>query len=252
MRFVSDRKGVHRVIAASAAVAIAAAVFFLRRTGVLEGVPALFFAILLVLVLPWATNLSGRILVGGALFLGWMPLLWWVPLPVPQVDRVGLTLALVSGCLTCWVLWGSDVGARAKRLIPNVVMVDAMPFAAAGLAAWTTWPLIVASSGALPLNLLMKVGWDHASHAAMVLQIRAQGGIVPVLGTAPDGSQWAWASYPQHFHAADAALTELYSGPVVGDAAREVLMYGRSLALLMVLIAALLAAGVAQVLPLYC
>ena len=80
----------------------------------------------------------------------------------------------------------------------------------------------------------------------MVMQIRAQGAIVPMLGSAPDGSEWQFASYPQHFHAATTALTELYQGPTVRDAATEVLMYGRSLALVQVLTAALLAAGVAQ------
>jgi len=167
-------------------------------------------------------------------------------MPVPQVDRVGITLALISGGIVCWVLWGSDVGARAKRLVPQVAIVDAMPVAAAGFAAWLTWPILVARNGVGMLNLLMKSLWDHSSHFAMALQIRTHGAIVPMLGSAPDGTDWQWALYPQHYHAANAALTELYSGPAVGDAASEVLLYGRSVALIHILIAVLLAAGVAQ------
>ena len=236
----------HRVLALLAALATAAGVYALRTAGVLEGVPALAYVVLLMSSLPWSDYLSRRLLLAGAVFLGWMPLLWWVRLPAPEVDRVGLTLAIASGALVGWVLWDSETPARARRLIPRVRAVDAMPFVAASLAVWTTWPLLTASRGDRTLNVLMNSGWDHVAHLTMVMLIRTQGAIVPMLGPAPDGSKWSFANYPQHFHAIVAALTDLYGGTVVGSPATQVLTYGRSLALVQVITAGLLAAGVAQ------
>jgi hypothetical protein len=182
----------------------------------------------------------------GALFLGWMPLLWWVRLPV-NADRVGLTLAVASGALAGWVLWGPDIRPRARRLIPLVASVDVMPVVAAAMAVWATWPLLDASEGDRTLGLFMTLSsWDHVAHAAMVMLIGTKGAIGPMLGSAPDGSAWIGAAYPQHFHATVAALTQLYSGTGIGDAATQVLQYGRSVALVQVLTAGLLAAGVAQ------
>lgn len=229
-----------------AAVAVAVTVLLLRRAGVLHGAPALALGLLLALSVPWSTCLSRRLLLAGAICLGWMPLLWWVRLPVGDVGRVGLTLALGSGALAGWVFAAPNVRNRAKRLVPRVAAVDAIPVAATLVALWATWPLITSPAGDRTLNLLMKSGWDHVAHLAMVMLIRTNGAIVPMLGPSPDGSIWASAHYPQHLHATLAALTEICCGTSVGDAATEVLRYGRSVALLQVLIAALLAAGVAQ------
>jgi len=235
-----------RLAAAVAATAIAATVFLLRRAGILDGIAAIVFAILLVLLLPFSNLLSRRILVAGALFLGWMPVLWWLPLPVPEVDRVGIVLSLLSGGLVGWVLWGAGLRIRARRLLPQVAAIDAMPVAAAGLTIWMARPLIVSPSGERSLNVLVNMGWDHVSHLAMAFTARTHGAIAPFLGNAPDGSHWVWSDYPQHFHAAITALTELHSGPVVNDVVTEVLRYGRSLGLAQVIIVGLLAAGVAQ------
>ncbi len=240
------REGLRRIGAVAAGAAAAAVIYSLRRTGILEGVPAVVFAVLLVLILPCSTCFSRRLLIGGAIFLGWMPLLWWVRLPVHQVDRVGITLALVSGALTWWVLWAPRVRERAGRLIPRFAPVDAMPVAVAGLATWMSWPLIASPGGERSLNALIGTGWDHVSHFAMVLTARAEGAIAPMLGQAPDGTSWALADYPQHFHATVTALTELYSGPALGDTVTEILRYGRSLALVQILTAVMLASGVAQ------
>lgn len=229
-----------------AAVVVAVTVLLLRRAGVLYGVPALALGLLLALSVPWSTCLSRRLLLAGAIFLGWMPLLWWVRLPVGNVGRVGLTLALASGALAGWVCAAPNIRIRARRLVPRMASVDTIPVAAALVALWATWPLITSPSGDRTLNLVMKLGYDHVTHLFLVMLIRSKGAIVPMLGPSPDGTPWHAALYPQHLHATLTALTELFSGASVGDAATEVLEYGRSLALLQVLIAGLLAAGVAQ------
>jgi hypothetical protein len=236
-----------RILALSSAAGVAAAVFFARRTGVLEGIPALAFAVLLVLVLPISSVLSRRILVGGSIFIGWVPLLWWVRLPVPQVDRMGILLALISGALVFWLLWAPDVRVRVRRLVPQVAVVDAMPLVAGGLATWTMWPLFNVPGAARLAQLLSDVsGWDHVSHSSMVLMMRAKGVMEPMMGLSPDGSAWVWSGYPQHPHAAVVSLIELQNGTSVGDAATEFIRYGHGVALMVVLVAVLLAAGVAQ------
>ncbi len=236
-----------RVLAVVIAAGVAAAVFFLRRAGILEGIPALVFAVLLVLILPLSTLLSRRILLGGAIFLGWIPLLWWVRLPVPQVDRVGIVLALIAGVLIFWLLWAPGVRARARRLVPQLAMVDAMPVVAGGIAAWTMWPLFNIPGADRLLQLLSDgAGWDHCAQSAMVLMTRAKGVVEPMMGLSPDGSAWMWSWYSQHPHAGVASLIELHAGPSVGDIATEIIRYGHGVALMVVLIAVLLAAGVAQ------
>jgi hypothetical protein len=236
-----------RTLALVIAVGVSAAVFFLRRAGVLQGIPALVFTVLLVLILPLSTVLSRRILLAGAIFLGWIPLLWWVRLPVPQVDRVGIVLALISGALVFWLLWAPGARERVRRLVPQVAVVDAMPLVAGGLATWTMWPLLNVSGAPRLIQLFGDAkGWDHVSHSAMVLMIRAKGVMEPMMGLSPDGSAWIWRVYPQHPHAAAASLIELQNGPSVGDVATEFTRYGRGVALMVVLVAVLLAAGVAQ------
>ncbi len=245
-RFDSRGELLRRVVAVATAAGIAIGVFFLRRGGLLDGVPAVVLAILLVVFLPSSSLLSRRMLLAGAVFLGWVPLMWWVRLPVPDVDRMGILLGLASGVLVLWVFWGADVRARLRRLVPRLELVDSMPFAAAGLAGWTVWPLLASSASERSLSVLVKMGWDHAAHLGMAFTTRAEGAMTPMIRQGPDGSPWAWGDYPQHFHATVTALTELFSGSALGDIGAEVVRYGRSLALVQVLTALLLTAGLAQ------
>ena len=225
---------------------VGGAAMLARLSGVLDGATALTGAALVAVAIPTSSVLSRRVLIAGSLFLGWAPLLWWVNLPVGSVGRMGPVLAVAAGGLAGWVASGADARLRLRRLVPRVTVLDAAPLAFAAATAWATWPLLSASSGDRMLNLLMKSGWDHAPHFAMVHVIRAEGAITPLLGPSPDGTAWVESSYPQHFHSTLVALTELASGPTVGDAATEVLRYGRGLALIQILLVAILTAGVAQ------
>ena len=106
-------------------------------------------------------------------------------------------------------------------MLPQLEAVDAILFAGIAVAAWIVWPLLGSAGGIDSLNILSGMGSDHAAHSAMAIQARGYGAIAPMLGSAPDGSGWAWENYPQNFHASIATLTEVYAGPKLGDAAKE-------------------------------
>lgn len=229
-----------------AAVAAAGFVLLLRRLHLLDGAPAMVLSLLLMVVIPSAATLSGRLVVNGSVLLGWVPLLWWTALPLGDIGRIGLLLALAVGSLTAWILAGPAPRTRVRRLAPRVAAVDLMPAAAALIAAWTTWPLLTSTSADRTLSALMRLGWDHCAHFGMVMLARSEGAVSAMLGPAPDGTPWVGSDYPQHFHATMSALAELISGPGAGDPAAELVRYGRDAALLQVLTVVLLTAGLAH------
>ncbi|MGA9747603.1 MAG: hypothetical protein WBQ50_09150, partial [Nocardioides sp.] len=218
----------------------------LRILGHLDGQVALALVAGLSLLAPTSSILSRRLLIVSALVLGWIPLVWWLPLDLGRLDRTGLLLAASSAALVGWTCAAPRMSQRARRLIPQVALMDLAPVLAAALTAWLTWPFLSAASGDRTLNILIKSGWDHAAHFGMTHVIRAEGAITPYLGPAPDGQQWVGSNYPQHFHASLAALTELTHGSTLRQPVVEVLFYGQALALVAVLIALALTAGVAQ------
>jgi hypothetical protein len=193
-------------------------------------------------LLPVSRQLSRRLVIFVSLGLAGAPLLWWVPLDV-RGGRVSLLLAVATGCLVAWfvlrpVPW--------RRVLPEVRAADLAPLFAGLGTTWLVWPVLDAASGDRTLNLLIKSGWDHAAHFAMVHLMRAEGLMSPYLGTAPDGSGWVGADYPQHFHAMLATIEELIGGGQLRAPVSEVLAYGQALALLAIAGAVGLAAGVAQ------
>ena len=230
--------------AALAGSTVAALVLVGRLTEVLDGAAGLALAALVAALAPFSRQLSRRLLIGGGLAIGWMPLLWWLPAPGHDVGWVTVVLAVAAGALAAWPFAGADPARRARSLIPRLATVDALPALTFALGIWQTWPLVHAVSGDRSLTLLMKSNWDHVTHYDMVEMIRQHGQVVPALDAAPDGSAWVGATYPEHFHAFLVSLMELVSGPVPGDPSAELLAYGRGLGLVLSLLAALLVAGV--------
>jgi hypothetical protein len=209
---------------------------------VLDGVVGLALPAVIAVLIPVSSQLSRRLVIFVSLSLAWVPLLWWVPLDVPG-GRVSLLLAVATGALAAWFVFRP---APLRRVLPEVRGADLAPVLAGLGTAWLVWPILNAASGDRTLNLLIKSGWDHAAHFAMVHLMRAEGLMSPFLGDAPDGSGWVGADYPQHFHATLATIEELIGGDRLRSSATEVLAYGQALSLLSIAGAVGLAAGVAQ------
>ena len=72
--------------ASLAGVVVAGAVVALRLAGVLDGAIGLVAAAVIALALPLSRSLSRRILLSGSILIGWLPLLWWLRLPLGGLD----------------------------------------------------------------------------------------------------------------------------------------------------------------------
>lgn len=226
------------VLGVVAAVAVLAA----RSTGVLEGGVALLVAVLLVLLVPTSRDLCRRILLAGCLLLGWVPLLWWVPLPVGAAGRVTIGLALLAGALGAWVGWAERPLRRAARLLPRPRAVDLLVpvTVGAGLVELQNW--LQVKTARQTLGMLMS-GWDNSAHFSMVHMIRRNGVTTDVLAAPPGGGTWQFDSYPQGFHAVIATLIEVLVGPAQGDLGAELLAYSQAVALLVIALTTMLVAG---------
>lgn len=234
-------RAVRLAIAVVLGVVAAGAVLLGRSSGVLENGAALLVGGLLVLLVPTSRDLCRRILLAGCLLLGFIPLLWWWPLPVGGLGRVTIGLALLAGGLGAWVGWGAHPLRRAALLIPRLRVVDlAVPVSVGvGLVMLQTW--LQVKTTRQTLGMLMS-GWDNSAHFSMVYSIRRRGVTVDMLAP-PTGGNWQFDSYPQGFHSTIATLVEVMVGPVVGDVGSELLLYSQAVALLVIAVTTMLVAG---------
>lgn len=211
---------------------------------VLDPPGGVFLAVLaaLVLLTPTSRSYARRLLVGGAIVLGWVPLVWWLPLPA-SLDRVGLLVAILAACLTGWAAYRGRTSLSA--LLPRPVWADAIPGIVAVAAVWISRPALTAPSDGAALNLLIKSGWDHVAHFHMVRLIASEGSLLATTGTAADGSSWIGATYPKHFHALVATMIDLtQQGASAGDIEPNAYLAGTALTLAAAV--TVLAAGIAQ------
>ncbi len=241
----TDRSALTRAGALLVGAVVAAAVVAARSAGLLDGAVGLAFVAVVLVALPTSRVVARRILLTGALAIGTAPLLWLVDLPVGDIGRVTPVLAVLTGGLAAWVLWGgrADAGSRARRLVPEVRAVDALPLVAcAGGAAATApwWRLTDASTG---LATLLQ-GWDNSAHFSMVAMIRRHGLTIDRLAD-PGLEHWKFVDYPQGFHAVTATFMEVLGGPVPGTPADEVLLYVRGATGVLVLACVVATAAVA-------
>ncbi|PWC03805.1 hypothetical protein DCE94_06245 [Agromyces badenianii] len=222
--------------------AAVAAVIVARELHLLSGWGAVLFAVVLFILMPVSANLSRRVMIVGALVIGWVPIAWWPGL-WGFGDRVTWLLALAVGALVFWLFAGPSRALRCRALVPRVRGSDAITIAAGAGATWLLWPLMVAASDARALTLLMKSGWDHVAHYFMASHLTAAGSLQAATGTSSDGSEFVQGHYPKHFHILVSATSELFSGPNSTVSIQE---YGRATGLVMVVVVFVLAAALAQ------
>ncbi len=223
-------------------VVAAGAVMVGRTSGALDGTTGVLVAVILVLLVPTSRDMNRRILLAGCLLLGWTQVLWWWPLPVGSLGRVTLGLALLAGALAAGVGMAEHPGRRALRLLPRPRAADVMVPLVAVFGLLVMHPWIQAKTATQNLGILMG-GWDNVAHFSMVHMIRRFGVTVDALPPPVPGVTWQFASYPQGFHAAAAAVVELLIGPTSTDIGTELLAYTRALALMVIAATAMLVAG---------
>lgn len=202
---------------------VAAVLVVLRAYGLLQGLPALALAALLVLMIPSARNLSQRLLYNGLITLGAVPLTWWIPERFLGVDHGTLLLAAAAGLIAGWIAAGKSPRRRALRLLPRVRAIDSLPFLAGGLSASSLGVMLSVRS---PLEALaiMTTRWDYQSHFSIYHMIRSHGEVIPTIPPGAVGELWGFAEYPQGFHALIATLSNLYRPGETGVAS-EVVSY---------------------------
>ncbi len=215
-------------------------------TGSLVSLPMIVqyaVASLLVVWAPTSVLLSRRILINGAIGLGWYGALWWLPAWFGTLGRAGffisVALAVTSYAVTARVLSGGRRG-----LIPRLRVVDVLIPLGGAAAAWLAWPFIVAA-GRTEMMAVMMRGWDQAGHFSMVLQQR-QVGALPPAASGFDDTDLFYAVYSQYLHSALNGLTEMRVGTSALDPGAELVGYGRSYALMFILLTMLVIAAIVQ------
>jgi len=225
------------LVAAGGAAATVANMPALGSGGILVGA-------VLVLAIPTSHVLSRRILVTGALLLGFTPMLWWVHLPVGTLGRAGLVASLVVGGLSAWLAAGGrhDLRRRVRSLVPGVAVIDTVPLLAALASAWVVSGWLRARTGSAALAALAP-GWDNSAHVDMV-QMLVRHGVTLDRIAAPTGQVWHFLDYPQGYHTIVATLIEAAGAPSAGDAASMLVSYLHAEAWVVVLLGGLLGAAV--------
>jgi len=217
-------------------------VLLARWSGLLQGKVALAVFALALLAVPTSRQLARRILLGVCLSFGWIPLLWWWPLPVGGLGRATLLTALMVGGVGAWAGAGQDPLTRCRRIVPKLAVIDSYPLVLTALSAWALRPWLQPKSGASSLSMLMD-GWDHSAHFAMVHQIRLAGVTVDMAAPPASGGVWQFSSYPQSFHAVTATVVELLTGPRVGDLGTELSVFCQAIAVVSMCLVAVVMAG---------
>jgi hypothetical protein len=199
-------------------------------SGLLRSAALLVVLALVALALPTSRDLSRRVVVVGAVFLGGLPLLWWLPWPAFLPSHAAVVTAVLGGLLAVLMAMG-----RITRgdVLPRVRSTDLAGLAAAAVAVWMQLPMLRTTSGPVALTRLLH-GWDNSAHYAMAELIRTHGTVIPLIAQGPLG-EWSYKWYPQGFHTVVATVSEAVVGRRVLAADQSVALYERSAALVCLL-----------------
>jgi hypothetical protein len=239
----------HRRLHLRAALIAAAAggsVLLARHLHMMSGWFGVAILALLGLAVPLSRHLSRRIILTGALFFGWFPLLYWQVLPLGSVGRVSLTLSVLTAGLAGWVSCSPAPKHRLRLLVPRFSLIDAYPVVVAVLAAFSFRRWIRVSDGRSALTLLMR-GWDNSGHYDMVESIRLHGATMDVVKPPAGAGSWAFAGYPQGYHSIVAFLMETLGSTRPGLPQAELVGYAHGIAISMICVTTMLAAGVCAI-----
>ena len=201
---------------------------------------------LVVLASPISRSYSRRLFLGGVIVVGWLPLLWWVPLPI-GTDRSGLAVAIAAGAFVAFVVRSG--GLVSAHVVTRPRVTDAIPVAAVSVVVWLYFPLVEAREPRRALAQLVTSGWDHVAHFFMSHLVDGRGSIPATVGPSPDGSGWTGSSYPKHFHALVDAFSGLLS-PASEAGSLTPAAYGTATVVLLAVAVGILGAGIAQLPPL--
>jgi hypothetical protein len=209
---------------------VGASILSLDVLGALAGPPALVITVLLWVAIPSSHRLSRRLALNGAVALGVVPVLWWLPWPEAiSVSHSAVILAAGAAIVAGW----ASVSTRARHfLIPSVEVADFIPFGALLISVWYFKPFGTYDSGVASIALLRRAfGNDNVAHFDMFEMIRRN--LVSGIGwpLPRDGSLFAYVPYPQHFHSFAAFLAELWSGADLRSVDSETGLYGVAVSL---------------------
>lgn len=231
-------------VAAVIGLAVAGMILLARGADLLNGTRGILTLACLVVLVPLSQSLSRRLAIGGALLIGWLPLLWWFDL-FDMTDRATWFLASAWGVFAFWIAVAARPVDRVKRLVPRFRWTDVLPLAAGASALWLYNPFFVSANDTTTLNLFMKSGWDHVAHFFMVSHLAASGSIQAADLQAPDGSPFMGSAYPRHFHVLTYAANE-FTGRSAEYANGGINAYGEGTALVLISMTVVLTAALAQ------
>lgn len=183
-------------------------VFSLRTAGFLFSPLVLPVLGLLLLFIPVARHVSGRIVWTFVVMFGIVPLLWWIPAAWTPTFRSTLLLSTVAGIAAFYAVKSRTQHRKWRSLLPEARFVDGLPLLA-GAIGFLTYIHQLRVRSAEDAMSLMLMAWDNASHFNIFHMQRTVGTVLPVAGPAEDGSRWAFSDYPQGFHSALVLMSEL-------------------------------------------
>lgn len=228
----------HIAIAVVCGAAALMLTLWLGGHGLLQGWWLLALVGLVTLAVPTSAYLSWRIIIAGCLFFGSISMLYWVRLPEGVLSWGHLLLGVIVAGLTIRVLASKNRKVALASLMPRVSRADYLLAVAAFLAAAALLPYFLVSSGPQALSVLMST-WDNSSHFNMYYMLRTHGTVIPMAGLPEAG----FMEYPQGFHAALATMADLVLGRPPASLAKELVSYSRLSALVSVISAVMVTAG---------
>jgi hypothetical protein len=186
-----------------------AAVFFALHLLQPRGLAFVAAASLTLLMLPIGESLSERIALTGCVSAGVLPALWlWPFLGAPLRQA---WLPLLVGCVALYVSCSNDRRSAFRRILPRIKAVDLLPVLGALVSIVMLWRQLQVST---PKSALLELlsAWDNGGHFNMVAMLIRHGATIDRLPPSPDGSEWAFAEYPQGFHTLLASIMEGVAG----------------------------------------